>query len=515
MLLFRTLNYRAALPVLLVVLFCTGSLAREATTEAFIDCIVAEGSGGSIIALNSRSLEGRKFFTFYFTDDGSQWQKGLRYPATLTALALHNGRLYALGPDGAAEYDPNPPTNKKDTDDHPTRGRCLGRTPWQADWAPIAAAPVADNLWAFGTHNGAITVAQVKDDAWVDRADLALITASAVDSQFLVSSGPAGRAAAHVLWIVEGPGPGSRVIRRATFDGRQWKMLASMPAPEGSFELVAATTGDTTTMFVRDADHAIKEEHPLLYTEVTDRSGSTLSIEPELLPVADLRDEYFHGTHSMAAAAAGDKIWIFLVSHGSLDRADFAAGRVSGRERIEQIPLMKRLEALLILGLTIAAYLVFLGFSIRRSRRWPQTIEHEGRELKLASWQARVGAFCVDLALISLVVGPIALAAGTTDWAKLVFGCWALFLIPYFIVFESGQGQTPGKKLFGIAVVTQELLPPGLRHVLIRNILYLIDLPLVGLVVLLNTKTSQRIGDLLGGTLVVKVPRRRADNEEA
>ena len=515
MLLFRTLSLRTALPALLVVLFCTGGLAHGDTTEAFIDCIVAEGSGGSMLALNSRTLEGKTFFTFYFTDDDSRWQKGLRYPATLTALALHNGRLYALGPDGAAEYHPAPPTNKKDTDDRPARGRWLRHTPWQADWAPIAAAPVADDLWAFGTDNGAIAVAQVKDDAWVDRADLALMAASAADSQLLVSSGPAGRAAAQVLWIDEGTGPGGRVIRRATFDGRQWKMLSPMPAPEGAFELVAATTGDTTTMFVRDAEHAIREEHPLLYAEVTGHGDATLSIEPELLPVVGLRDGYFHRTHSMAAGVAGDGISIFLVSHGSLDRADFAAGRIPGRERIEQTPLMKRLEVPLIVGLTIAVYLVFIGFSVRRASRWPDTIEHEGREVKLASWKARVGAFGVDLTFISLIVGLLALVAGTTDWKELVLDWWPLLLIPYFIVLELGQGQTPGKKLFGIAVVTQELLPPGFKHVLVRNMLYVIDLPLVGLVVLLNTKTSQRIGDLLGGTLVVKVPRRRADNEEA
>ncbi|NQT20476.1 MAG: RDD family protein [Planctomycetes bacterium] len=499
---------RAVLSVLLLVLFCTCGFAREVATEAFINCVVAEGSGGRVFALNSRGLEGGEFVRFYFTDDGSQWQMGLRYPAAVAALALHNGRLYALGPEGAAEYDPNPSTQDRDAGDQPARGQWLRSTTWKADWAPKVAAPAGGGLWAFGTDNGVIAVAEFKDGAWPERSDLALETAAVSGRQLLAASRPAGRGAAQLLWIAEG-----NVVSRATFDGRQWKMLSSIPLPEGTWELAAVTAAGKTTVFVSNADHVITKEHPLLYTEITDSDKGALAVEPGLQPVSGIRHRFMEGTHFMAAAPADGKITIFLVSRSSLDRAAFARGAVSALVRIEEIPLLKRMETPLMLGAMIAVYIIFIGISVRRASRWPRTVEYEDRELTLASWRARIGAFCVDLALILLSVGLIGIAVGTTDWLKLMAGSWSLFLISYFIILESRQGQTPGKSLFGIAVVTQELLPPGFRHVLIRNLLRAIDLPLLGLLVLLNTRTFQRIGDLLGGTLVVEVPRKHADNK--
>jgi len=75
----------------------------------------------------------------------------------------------------------------------------------------------------------------------------------------------------------------------------------------------------------------------------------------------------------------------------------------------------------------------------------------------------------------------------------------------YFLFFEyKRHGQTPGKKLFGLRVVTIDGSPLSLGKCLMRETLRYVDMLLVlpGLLAWLLTKKHQRLGDLLAGTMV-------------
>jgi uncharacterized RDD family membrane protein YckC len=75
----------------------------------------------------------------------------------------------------------------------------------------------------------------------------------------------------------------------------------------------------------------------------------------------------------------------------------------------------------------------------------------------------------------------------------------------YFLYFEyKKQGQTPGKKLFGLRVVTTDGSPLSLGKCLIRETMRYVDLMLVlpGLLSWLLTQKRQRLGDVLAGTMV-------------
>lgn len=80
----------------------------------------------------------------------------------------------------------------------------------------------------------------------------------------------------------------------------------------------------------------------------------------------------------------------------------------------------------------------------------------------------------------------------------------------YYIFFEAVlRGQTPGKKALGLRVVRENGLPPGLRHLIIRNLLRVTDmLPpptyIVGGVSTIASRKGQRLGDMAAGTLVVR-----------
>jgi hypothetical protein len=82
-------------------------------------------------------------------------------------------------------------------------------------------------------------------------------------------------------------------------------------------------------------------------------------------------------------------------------------------------------------------------------------------------------------------------------------------------------GQTPGKRIAGVRVVTRNGQPPSVAAILIRNVFRLIDsLPAfytVGLLSTIVTRDSVRIGDLAAGTVLVYLPgdSRKASQRQA
>ena len=106
------------------------------------------------------------------------------------------------------------------------------------------------------------------------------------------------------------------------------------------------------------------------------------------------------------------------------------------------------------------------------------------------------------MSLVSVVYGIAAIAT-------------FLVMFAYHIIFELvWNGQTPGKRLSGIRVIGTSGRPITSVQVFIRNLVRLVDyLPwayMLGAIVMLATRRSQRLGDLAAGTLVVKEHREAA-----
>ncbi|MGH2946945.1 MAG: RDD family protein [Solirubrobacteraceae bacterium] len=86
----------------------------------------------------------------------------------------------------------------------------------------------------------------------------------------------------------------------------------------------------------------------------------------------------------------------------------------------------------------------------------------------------------------------------------------------YFVVLEwLWNGQTVGKRLAGLRVITADGSPASFTAVLVRNLVRLADfLPAfygLGVLVMILSPKSQRLGDLAAGTFVVRAPRPRVD----
>jgi uncharacterized RDD family membrane protein YckC len=94
--------------------------------------------------------------------------------------------------------------------------------------------------------------------------------------------------------------------------------------------------------------------------------------------------------------------------------------------------------------------------------------------------------------------------------AGILLGGALLVAILYHVLFHALRaGQTPGKMLVGIRVMSVDGYPPGIIALVVRALVWLVDVlfwvpaPL-GILTILATEKHQRLGDLAAGTLVVR-----------
>jgi len=136
----------------------------------------------------------------------------------------------------------------------------------------------------------------------------------------------------------------------------------------------------------------------------------------------------------------------------------------------------------------------------------------EGIELtlRLAGPVPRALAWSVDLAIrVCIVLAVMMLAAqlGRAGWGVVLLTAFFVeWLLPAWFEAQWG-GQTPGKRMFGIAVLNDDGTPLRWTGALTRNLLRAVDfLPFLyafGLVAMLLNRDFKRLGDLAAGTVVV------------
>jgi uncharacterized RDD family membrane protein YckC len=122
----------------------------------------------------------------------------------------------------------------------------------------------------------------------------------------------------------------------------------------------------------------------------------------------------------------------------------------------------------------------------------------------------RALAWAVDLGIrlgIVMAVMTVAAQFGRAGWGLVLLAAFFVeWLLPAW--FEAAWGgQTPGKRLFGIAVLNDDGTPLRWPGALTRNLLRAVDfLPFmygIGLAAMLLNRDFKRLGDLAAGTVVV------------
>lgn len=158
-----------------------------------------------------------------------------------------------------------------------------------------------------------------------------------------------------------------------------------------------------------------------------------------------------------------------------------------------------------------------MAAAVLSNRAYVETPENVRLAFRLAGPGSRAGAYAVDLGIrvaalyaivtaTSIVLIPLAetglpmgvylVVAFVLEWG---YGC----------LFEAfWNGQTPGKRAFGLRVINTEGYAIGFYEAMLRNLLRAADfVPLfygAGFLVASSTRRMQRIGDLVAGTMVIR-----------
>jgi uncharacterized membrane protein SpoIIM required for sporulation/uncharacterized RDD family membrane protein YckC len=157
-----------------------------------------------------------------------------------------------------------------------------------------------------------------------------------------------------------------------------------------------------------------------------------------------------------------------------------------------------------------------------------ETPEHVAFSYTIAGIGSRAAAAIVDqliiwllmLAMFTLMViiyGAVA-GGGMMDSLERAFGSWVMAAMylggfalswGYFVFFEAlSDGQTPGKKMFGLRVVQDGGYSISFGASGVRNLVRVLDAQpgffyFVGMASAIFSRTSKRVGDHVAGTIVV------------
>jgi uncharacterized RDD family membrane protein YckC len=151
-----------------------------------------------------------------------------------------------------------------------------------------------------------------------------------------------------------------------------------------------------------------------------------------------------------------------------------------------------------------------------------ETPDHVVLRYQLAGAGNRGFAAIVDFLIASVLMFAIGfgfqilttLDPTLDDWSGWVVFLELLIAWLYFVLLEwLWNGQTIGKRLFGLRVISEDGEPARFVAVIVRNLVRVVDfLPILyglGVVMLIVSPRSQRLGDYAGGTFVVRAPRPR------
>ncbi|HEY3445731.1 MAG TPA: RDD family protein [Myxococcales bacterium] len=163
-----------------------------------------------------------------------------------------------------------------------------------------------------------------------------------------------------------------------------------------------------------------------------------------------------------------------------------------------------------------------MGEVIRRleSVHVVRTPEYVEFEFPLAGVMTRFLAWTIDVMISTAVAGAastiVLLGAGLAPGLAmaLVFIIWFLVNWGYFLFLEYRYaGQTLGKRILGLRTIQENGVRVGFYQATMRNLVRAVDhLPLLylgGGALALISKKARRLGDLAGGTVVIR-DRRRA-----
>jgi len=478
-------RYRRLIMTVLLccVLLLVGGFIAASRGELFRAPMVLGPPGGQhLVAGYVGPLVTKPSFVLSWQEPDGTWSAAEEIPGRYESACLYRGLLYVFFDDRSySSY---------------RRAEHVERELFPFDWTPASVVVLGEEMVAFGgVGEKAVSVASLRSGHWVEGPRLT-VGDRAVGSLQAVAL--ADRVAA--CWQEEGEGSGApgRGLFFATFDGQRWGEVRVVTlGPVRGCSLGKELGGGLVLVSLEPDPRDGRGEK--LWERVGDGEtwrGPVAVNLPRAFLVGRVLDfnlaEGVSGPQLVVSRAGGIEAY---ERHG----ADWGRGAV----------LLRRgwpggldvgawfavsLGALALLG--VATTLLFL-----RLGRVSEGAVHS--EIGYASLAERGVAVAFDTLLI--FVGVL-LLSDIYDPSEAALAT-ALSQVAYATILEAYWGQTLGKRLVGIVVVTPALAAIGFRRSFVRNTLRLVDsIPvyLIGVVSIVLSPQRQRLGDRLAGTIVLR-----------
>jgi len=133
-----------------------------------------------------------------------------------------------------------------------------------------------------------------------------------------------------------------------------------------------------------------------------------------------------------------------------------------------------------------------------RAEMWPSL----PLEVRCAGFWRRFVAYIIDIIILGIISYILILISAEVyyDWLR-----WPLYVL-YFIGFWKWRGQTPGKMVMGVKIVTMDEKPISLGRAVLRYIGYIISdaILFIGHFMIAFDGKKQGLHDKIAGTIVLK-----------
>jgi uncharacterized RDD family membrane protein YckC len=393
------------------------------------------------------------------------------------------------------------------TDGKNARAVDLGQT-----WDVLSALrdPSLGAVWIFGWNEGRVVARRREAGVW--GPEIPIAPSGIVDR--LTASVDAG-AGPLVSWREKG----SAKVRSSIFDGRGF-------APRPEFEIGAESqfwdTALTQGRVVLVYYHRDDRHYDAVTLRVECCPGCASPLPAHRIQFADPVLVFGRKITGLATLLTGDRLRLVLTRPTRIVWTSLPAATVepeAGAAKLQVLEVHSLWRNVVgsiapTLLLFCSAALIFLGVTLLRERTRAGTNAPQPEPAE-AALSARTMAYLLDLILLwpifYAVVGILELPADDLNDPRFL---WILLLgaaleFVYHFAMEWGLGWTVGKKVIGIRVTGMDGDRLGCRGALLRNLVRLVDgtLPfswILGLGAMLRTKKSQRLGDYIGRTIVIR-----------
>ena len=490
---------RASLLACAAIVCALVALCPEARPEAAIEVYErprAVAANGKVFLFAARRGAPHSLAAYARDEETNAWQQVTELRGDYGCAAAIKDRLYLFLTESVVELNAS---DCKKTDEAPW--------PFTA-WPAQSAVAVGDTLVAFGVADGTLHSAVL----------------------------PAGKDPLDGRWSyrdvpVEGQG-GCVQVRAAVAAGKLW-LFWSVKDPDRAAETLwaaelvdgkptEATKLDALADRAEFAPVAFGGEPAVVYGGLPRRLSAPSFLKfrkhrrDRWLPVERAQavvNPFDERTLSLSAVATGSTIQMFLDTDYRILETSYSGGHWGPpRAALSDSRVDWVIEHVSLILMVFVAALVVFVISVARSRFLPRRAIIGDIEYAFAPWWRRGGAYVFDLIIALLAAQAIHVLSGrvptAASWAVAVF----VFEFIYFTAFEARSGKTPGKRLFGIVTVSRNGGYPSWGQAALRNLPRVVidslsmTLPgaFIGAVAILNTRSSQRFGDLAAGTHVVR-----------